>query len=40
MLDMAKARMTNDIATELNVAAEEQRKITRLRLRKLFGIQQ
>jgi OHCU decarboxylase len=40
MLDMAKARMTNDVATELGVAAEEQRKITQLRLRKLFGIEQ
>lgn len=40
MLDMAKARMTNDVATELKVAAEEQRKIMQLRLRKLFGIEQ
>jgi OHCU decarboxylase len=40
MLDMAKARMTNDVATELQVAAEEQRKITQLRLKKLFGIEQ
>jgi OHCU decarboxylase len=40
MIDMAKARMTNDVATELQVAAEEQRKITQLRLGKLFGIEQ
>ena len=40
MLDMAKARMTNDVATELQVAVEEQRKITQLRLKKLFGIEQ
>jgi 2-oxo-4-hydroxy-4-carboxy--5-ureidoimidazoline (OHCU) decarboxylase len=40
MLDMAKARMTNDVTAELQVAAEEQRKITQLRLRKLFGIEQ
>lgn len=39
MLDMAKARMTNDVATELQIAAEEQRKITQLRLKKLFGIE-
>ena len=38
MLDMAKARMTNDVGTELQIAAEEQRKITQLRLKKLFGI--
>jgi len=38
MLDMAKARMTNDHSTELRVSAEEQRKIMQLRLRKLFGI--
>jgi OHCU decarboxylase len=35
ILDAARHRMTNDRATELRVAAEEQRKITRLRLEKL-----
>lgn len=39
MLDMAKARMTNDVGTELQIAAEEQRKITQLRLKKLLGIE-
>jgi len=37
LLAVAKERMTNDPETELKAAAEEQRKITRLRLRKLFG---
>ena len=36
MLAIARARLTNDADTELRVAAEEQRKITRLRLLKLF----
>lgn len=36
LLDNAKARMTNDPATELTVAAEEHRKITRLRLARLL----
>jgi OHCU decarboxylase len=35
MLDALRARLTNDPATELRVAAEEQAKITRLRLDKL-----
>jgi OHCU decarboxylase len=37
MLALANERMANDAATELKVAAEEQRKITQLRLRKLLG---
>lgn len=37
MLTIAQARMTNDPETELRVAAEEQRKITEIRLRKLLG---
>jgi OHCU decarboxylase len=37
MLADAGARLRNDPETELRVAAEEQRKITRLRLEKLFG---
>ena len=37
MLAIANERMANDAATELRVAAEEQRKITQLRLRKLLG---
>jgi OHCU decarboxylase len=35
MLALLEARLRNDRETELRVAAEEQRKITRLRLRKL-----
>ena len=35
MLAMLEARLSNDAPTELTVAAEEQRKITALRLRKL-----
>lgn len=37
MLDIAAARLTNAREAELLVAAEEQRKITRLRLEKLFA---
>ncbi len=37
LLTIAKARLQNDAATELNVAAEEQRQITQLRLRTMFG---
>ena len=37
MLQIARARMNNDPATELAVAAAEQHKITQLRLRKLLG---
>jgi OHCU decarboxylase len=37
MLLMLDARLSNDPATELRVAAEEQRKITGLRLAKLMG---
>jgi len=36
MLAIALNRLNNDPATELAVAAEEQRKITRLRLAKLL----
>ncbi|AHG89680.1 OHCU decarboxylase [Gemmatirosa kalamazoonensis] len=36
LLATARARLANDPDTELRVAAEEQRKITRLRLEKLF----
>jgi OHCU decarboxylase len=36
MLSMLNSRMHNDRETELQVAAEEQRKITRLRLEKLL----
>jgi OHCU decarboxylase len=35
ILAAVRARMTNDASVELRVAAEEQRKITRLRLEKL-----
>jgi OHCU decarboxylase len=37
MLALAKIRMGNDPVTELQVAADEQRKIMQLRLRKLLG---
>ena len=37
MLDLLHRRLHNDPATELQVAAAEQAKITRLRLQKLFG---
>ena len=37
MLAIAEARLNNDAATELQVAAEEQRKITEFRLRKLIA---
>ena len=37
MLAIARARLANDPETELRVAAEEQRKITRLRLEKLLA---
>jgi OHCU decarboxylase len=36
MLAVLQARLTNDPAQELRVAAEEQRKITKLRLTKLL----
>jgi 2-oxo-4-hydroxy-4-carboxy-5-ureidoimidazoline decarboxylase len=36
MLAIAKSRLANDRPTELRIAAEEQRKIMRLRLNKLF----
>ncbi|HTK53817.1 MAG TPA: 2-oxo-4-hydroxy-4-carboxy-5-ureidoimidazoline decarboxylase [Gemmatimonadaceae bacterium] len=38
ILDLLRARLSNDPATELRVAALEQAKITRLRLEKLFGL--
>ena len=37
MLALLEARLGNDPGRELEIAAEEQRKITRLRLAKLFG---
>jgi OHCU decarboxylase len=37
MLALARGRLHNSAKVELRVAAEEQRKITRLRLEKLFG---
>ena len=36
LLDLCRARLGNDADAELSVAAEEQRKITRLRLEKLL----
>jgi 2-oxo-4-hydroxy-4-carboxy-5-ureidoimidazoline decarboxylase len=38
MLAILKTRLANDAATELNEAAEQQRQITQLRLRKWLGI--
>jgi OHCU decarboxylase len=37
MLEIARHRMRNDVATELRTAAEEQRKIMQIRLKKLLG---
>jgi len=37
MLQIAQERLHNDPSTELRIAAEEQRKIMELRLRKLFA---
>ena len=37
ILDALRARLGNDPATKLQVAAEEQRRITRLRLERLVG---
>jgi len=37
MLAMLRERMNNDPAAELRIAADEQRKITRLRLERLLG---
>jgi OHCU decarboxylase len=39
MLSIARGRLENDPVTELRTAAEEQRKITRIRLEKLIGAQ-
>jgi OHCU decarboxylase len=39
LLSLARERLTNTPATELRVAAEEQRRITRLRLQQLFAEQ-
>ena len=37
MLEIVERRLTNDAAVELGIAAEEQRKITHLRLTKLLA---
>ena len=37
MLDLCRRRLDNDPVAELAVSAEEQRKITRLRMKKLFA---
>jgi 2-oxo-4-hydroxy-4-carboxy-5-ureidoimidazoline decarboxylase len=37
MLALLEARLHNDPAAEIRIAAEEQMKITRLRLDKLIG---
>jgi OHCU decarboxylase len=38
MLDTLRSRLTNQPDNEIRVAAEEQRKITRLRLQKMFAL--
>ena len=38
ILEQARARLSNDADTECRIAAEEQRKITRLRLEKLLAL--
>jgi OHCU decarboxylase len=38
ILEQARARLANDAGTERCIAAEEQRKITRLRLEKLLAL--
>jgi OHCU decarboxylase len=38
LLSIARSRMSNDPEHELRIAAEEQRKIMQLRLRKLLGV--
>jgi OHCU decarboxylase len=40
MLDILELRLKNDVAGEIQVAAEEQRRITRLRLAKLLEAEQ
>ena len=37
MLDSLRQRLVNDIKKELNIAMEEQNKITKLRLEKLLS---
>lgn len=37
MLEILKARLSNDVSTEIRIAAGEQSKITRLRLEKLLN---
>jgi 2-oxo-4-hydroxy-4-carboxy-5-ureidoimidazoline decarboxylase len=37
MLDLLDGRLRHDAGDELRIAAEEQRKITRLRLRKMIA---
>lgn len=39
MLTLLRQRLSNDSTSELHIAAEEQRKITRLRLQKLLDLQ-
>ena len=39
MLDLCRERLSNDAASEIRIAADEQRKITEIRLRKLLEIE-
>lgn len=39
MLNLCRARLSNDAASEIQIAADEQRKITEIRLRKLLQIE-
>ena len=38
MLEICRRRLNNDVETEIRIAAEEQRKITEIRLKKLLEI--
>ena len=38
MLDMCRARLGNDYDTEIVIAADEQQKITEIRLNKLLNV--
>jgi 2-oxo-4-hydroxy-4-carboxy-5-ureidoimidazoline decarboxylase len=40
MLELLQTRLPNDIEDEIEIAAEEQLKITKIRLAKLFGVEQ
>jgi 2-oxo-4-hydroxy-4-carboxy--5-ureidoimidazoline (OHCU) decarboxylase len=37
MLDLCRRRLNNDAASEISISADEQRKITEIRLKKLLN---